>query len=73
MLYDNGKKCKKGDKMAEVLKEIFGETKRISILEELVENWGEFLTIEEIAIMSETSPKTAYHHINELFRIGILD
>ncbi|MGO9386985.1 MAG: hypothetical protein ACLPWD_02945, partial [Methanobacterium sp.] len=59
--------------MGKVLKEIFGDTKRISILEELVENWGEFLTIDEIARISETSPKTAYLHINELMDVGILD
>ncbi|GAB6056132.1 hypothetical protein JCM15415_14480 [Methanobacterium movens] len=34
--------------MTSVLKGIFGDTKRISILEELVENWGEFLTIDEM-------------------------
>ena len=59
--------------MAMVLKEIFGDTKRISILEELIENWGEYLTIEEIARMADTSPKTAYHHINELLKIDILE
>ena len=52
--------------MANVLREVFGNTKRISILEEMVENWGEFLTIEEIARIAETSPKTAYRHVNEL-------
>ncbi len=59
--------------MGNVLKEIFGDTKRINILEELVENWGEFLTIEEIARIAKTSVKTAYLHINELNNIGILD
>ncbi|MEW6010408.1 MAG: winged helix-turn-helix domain-containing protein [Euryarchaeota archaeon] len=59
--------------MTSVLKGIFGDTKRISILEELVENWGEFLTIDEIARISNTSPKTAYRHINELNHIGILE
>mgnify|MGYP000851671038 CR=1 FL=1 len=39
--------------MADVLKEIFGDTKRISILEELVERWGEFLTVQEIARMAD--------------------
>jgi DNA-binding transcriptional ArsR family regulator len=59
--------------MGQVLKEIFGDTKRINILEELVENWGEWLTVEEIARIAETSPKTAYNHINELMNIKILD
>lgn len=59
--------------MANVLREVFGNTKRISILEEMVENWGEFLTIERIARIAETSPKTAYRHVNELNKIGILD
>ncbi len=59
--------------MTNVLREVFGNTKRISILEEMVENWGEFLTIDEIARIAETSPKTAYRHMNELNKIGILD
>ena len=59
--------------MANVLRDVFGSTKRISILEEMVENWGEFLTIDEIARIAKTSPKTAYRHINELAKIGILD
>lgn len=59
--------------MPNVLKEIFGDTKRISILEELIENWGEYLTIDEIARIAKTSPKTTYRHINELQSIGILD
>ena len=58
--------------MADVLKEIFGDTKRISILEELVERWGEFLTVQEIARMADVSPKATYTHINELKKIGIL-
>lgn len=52
----------KGDRMATLLKEIFGDTKRIGILEELVENWGEFLTIEEIARMADTSPNSIPSH-----------
>ena len=59
--------------MGQILKEIFGDTKRIRILEELIENWGEFLTVDEIGRIAETSPKTAYLHINELMDAGLLD
>lgn len=59
--------------MTFILKDIFGDTKRIRILEELVENWGEFLTIEEIARIAETSKKTTYLHIKELMEIDILE
>lgn len=59
--------------MTFILKDIFGDTKKIRILEELVENWGEFLTIEEIARIAETSKKTTYMHIKELMEIGILE
>jgi DNA-binding transcriptional ArsR family regulator len=59
--------------MVQILKEIFGDTKRIRILEELIENWGEFLTVDEIGRIAETSPKTAYLHINELMDAGLLD
>jgi DNA-binding transcriptional ArsR family regulator len=59
--------------LANVLKEVFGDTKRISILEELVERWGEFLTVSEIARMAETSQKTVYNHLKELENINILD
>ncbi|MDD3753834.1 MAG: winged helix-turn-helix domain-containing protein [Methanobacterium sp.] len=59
--------------MTNVLKDVFGDTKRISILEELVERWGEFLTISELARISNTSKKTVYNHINELEKIRILE
>jgi len=62
-----------GDNMTTILKDIFGNTKRINILEKLIDNWGELLTIDEISRMADTSPKTAYFHINELKNIGILD
>jgi hypothetical protein len=39
--------------MTNVLKGVFGNTRRIRILEELVENWSDFLTIEEIARIAE--------------------
>lgn len=56
-----------------ILKDIFGDTKRIRIIEELIENWGEFLSIEELSRMAQTSKKTAYKHIKELKKIGILE
>ena len=59
--------------MAHVLKEIFGDTKRISILEELVERWGEFLKASEIVRMSGASKKTVYDHLKELNDIGLLE
>ena len=59
--------------MAYVLKEIFGDTKRISILEELVERWGEFLKVSELVRMSGASKKTVYEHLKELEGIGLLE
>jgi len=62
-----------GVKMATILKDVFGNTKRVNILEKLIDNWGELLTIDEISRMANTSPKTTYFHINELKNIGILE
>lgn len=59
--------------MTYILKEIFGDTKRISILEELIERWGEFLKASEIARMSDVSKRTVYDHLNELENIGLLE
>ena len=55
-----------------LLRELFGDSARIKILEELVSNWDFFLTVEEIARMSDVSKKSVYIHINELKKIGIL-
>ena len=54
------------------LKELFGETDRIKILEELISNWDFFLSVDEIARMSDVSKKSVHIHINELNKIGIL-
>lgn len=56
-----------------ILKEIFGDTTRVSILDVLTERWGEFLTVKEIARMADYSDKAVYNHIYELKKIGIVD
>lgn len=56
-----------------ILKELFGNTSRIKILEELLSKWGEFLSVEEISRMSDISRKSVYNHLNNLEEIGILE
>ena len=56
-----------------ILTEIFGNTARVKILEELISNWGIYLSIGEISRMSEVSSKTAYNQINKLINIGLLE
>lgn len=55
-----------------ILSELFGENARIKILEELISNWDFFLTVEEIARMSDVSKKSVYIHMQQLNQIGIL-
>jgi len=55
-----------------ILKELFGDTKRVSILEELIEREGEPLSVSEISRMAEVSKKTAYLHLSELEDTGII-
>ena len=43
-----------------LLKDIFGDTGRVRILEELAERWEEYLTVSEIARMADVSPNTVY-------------
>ena len=56
-----------------ILEELFGNTARIKILEELVSKWGEFLSIEEIATMSGVSKKIVCEDIENLEEIGLLE
>lgn|GEM_PF-1196960 len=55
-----------------MLKEIFGETTRVSILEVLTERWGEYLTVKEIARMADSSDRAVYDHIHQLEKTGIV-
>ena len=55
-----------------LLNELFGDSARIKILEELISNWDFFLTVEEISRMSDVSKKSVYNHMAELNKIGIL-
>jgi DNA-binding transcriptional ArsR family regulator len=56
-----------------ILKEIFGETSRVCILEVLTERWGEHLSVKEIARMSGVSSRAVYAHIYKLQEIGIVN
>lgn len=56
-----------------ILRELFGETSRIKILEELLTYSNDFLTAEEIARMADVSSKTVYIHLAQLSEIGILE
>lgn len=55
-----------------LLSELFGESARIKILEELISNWDFFLSVDEIARMSDVSKKSVYVHMEQLDAIGIL-
>jgi DNA-binding transcriptional ArsR family regulator len=54
------------------LKEIFGDTARVRILEELAERWGEKLSASELARMTDISEKTVYNHLHQLEQVGIV-
>lgn len=54
------------------LKEIFGDTARVRILEELAERWGEKLSASELARMTDISEKTVYNHLHKLEQVGIV-
>ena len=56
-----------------ILRELFGETSRIKILEALLNYSNDFLTVEEIARMADVSSKTAYVHLSQLSEIGIVE
>ena len=55
-----------------LLRELFGDSARIRILEELISNWDFFLSVEELSRMSDVSKKSVYTHMKELNKIGIL-
>ena len=55
-----------------LLKDLFGDTARIKILEELISNWDLFLSVDEIAGMADVSKKSVYVHMEQLEKIGIV-
>jgi DNA-binding transcriptional ArsR family regulator len=59
--------------MSILLKDIFGDTSRVRILEELVENWGEYLSVAELSRMSDVTKKTVYKHLYLLEDIGMVE
>ncbi len=62
-----------GEKMSSyILKDIFGDTSRVRIIEELSERWSQFLSVSEIARMTDVSEKTVYTHIYQLEKLGIV-
>lgn len=58
--------------MSYFLKEIFGDTARVRILEELAERWNEKLSASELARMTDISEKTVYNHLHQLEQVGIV-
>lgn len=56
-----------------ILEDLFGNTTRIKILEELLSKWGEYLSVEEISRMADVSRKSVYIHMAKLEDIGVLD
>ena len=56
-----------------ILEDLFGNTTRIKILEELLSKWGEYLSVEEISRMADVSKKSVYIHMAKLEDIGVLD
>ncbi len=58
--------------MSYFLKEIFGDTARVRILEELAERWKEKLSASELARMTDISEKTVYNHLHQLEQVGIV-
>ncbi len=56
-----------------ILEDLFGNTTRIKILEELLSKWGEYLSVEEISRMADVSRKSVYIHLAKLEDIGVLD
>lgn len=56
-----------------ILRDLFGETSRIKILEELLTYSNDFLTAEEISRMADVSSKTVYIHLNQLSEMGIVE
>ena len=55
-----------------LLKDLFGDTARIKILEEIISNWDLFLSVDEIARMADVSKKSVYVHMEQLKKIGIV-
>lgn len=58
--------------MTVVLRELLGDSTKLSVLEELIERWGEPLTVDEIASISEVPVDVARDHLMELEAIGIV-
>lgn len=55
-----------------MLEDIFGNSQRIKILEELVSNWDIFLSADEMSRMSDISKNIVNVHINDLNKTGLL-
>lgn len=56
-----------------ILSDLFGDSARVKILEELISNWGTWLKVSEIARMSDLSEKSVYTHIKQLNEIDLLE
>lgn len=54
-----------------LLKELFGNTDEVRIIEELIAKWGTYLSTDEISRMSQVSEVDEF--INRLNKIEIID
>lgn len=56
-----------------ILNNIFGNSSRIQLLEELCENWGDYLSLEELSRMTDQSVDELVGHLRELESIGMIE
>ena len=56
-----------------ILNNIFGNSSRIQLLEELCENWGEYLSLGELSRMTDQSVDELVGHLRELESIGMIE
>lgn len=56
-----------------ILNNIFGNSSRIQLLDELCENWGDYLSLGELSRMTDQSVDELVGHLRELESIGMIE
>ena len=64
--------CKKIEKWGDDNFENEARSIRYTFFEELIDNWGELLTAEELSRMVDVSLKSVYSHMDDLKKIGLV-